>query len=962
MITAQKSPLECPPASRLRAFAMGAVAEVESEGLMGHIELCDCCQQQLGSLDVSDDWLVRDLRPSDRNVFSEEMSEPECLEALLHIASHTLPPTFQIENGEQIGPYQLLKPLGIGGMGTVYLARHLRLNRDVAIKLLPRIYGNSPAWRERFDREMTAVASLEHPNIVRATDAGEAHGWHYLVMEYLDGLDLSRVLGRMGALGYADVCRIALDAAAGLAHVHSCGWIHRDIKPSNLILTRAGVTKLLDLGLVLGNESLLEQQNRLTTVGHLMGTVAFMSPEQLIDSGAVDARADVYSLAATMFRLLTGEDPHRAGANLPATILAKTTGPARVISSLVPSLPMGLAKAIDEALSMDPQLRPQSMLEFSDSIRSYAASAKTLLLIRQALKCVDDTEQPAHFAAQPKPTLAEADPSAVLTKTSSAKGRPPLRRVLFALLPWLVAILGIVVVVKTDQGEIIIESPEDNLVVNIKRSDEFVKQWTLKTGSNRTTLRSGTYVVELETQVDGWELSNDRVLLTRGSEESIAITQRSSASITAEQVAEVDQAMRQPMYQGKSFESWALVLKNERDIDIIGEAMLALITLAQTDDKKEQALKAILPTAREYGGFVASGAGLRKAKEEYEGFPMSQSQVYMSYFPTFMQTFLPEPGIAAFSDELLEGNLRSTMAITWALNNFVFGSEMGQTNSASVGFEVWRKMPENRASLEKLYEASIHATQTLDSASEVGGSQANHGITIQVHDRARRAVLALRLRFLQSLQQKLNKDPELAKFYLQVAMNQEIALTQGNSQNTTSDYVVNFLPVADLVEIYQDSHLPNLVTRQILLTTGEWKDQTAVAFQDELLNEKLDPLIVCIARELQQHPTETVAAINSELLKLKYAPPSFGDFGGLYAGGASSLGGGGFGGMGGNGTNTVSNERFLNCVPSLVRLLETLKASGVPYGPELTANLQEFLILITPLSDKLKNSPLMSLL
>src|SRR5262245_13664627 len=148
-----------------------------------------------------------------------------------------------------IGPYELIELLGKGGMGTVWKARHTKLDKLVALKLLPPHLMTDPEAVSRFEREMKAVGKLEHPHIVRAMDAGQADGIHYLVMEYIEGTDLSRLVKTRGPRSVADACQMVRHAALGLAHAHEHGLVHRDIKPSNLLLSKKGLVKILDLGL-----------------------------------------------------------------------------------------------------------------------------------------------------------------------------------------------------------------------------------------------------------------------------------------------------------------------------------------------------------------------------------------------------------------------------------------------------------------------------------------------------------------------------------------------------------------------------------------------------------------------------------------------------------------------------------------------------------------------------------------
>lgn len=211
---------------------------------------------------------------------------------------------------KQLGEYDLLDHIGAGGMGTVYRARHRRLRKIVAIKILPVDSQDKPDSLARFEREMIAVGRLEHPNIIRAHDAGEENGLHYLVLEFADGYDLSKLSRRMGPMPVADGCELIRQAAVGLQYAHEYELVHRDIKPSNLLLTRSGIVKILDLGLAqLSGESLPAASEGLTTTGQIMGTLDFLAPEQADDTHSVDIRADIYSLGCTFYSLLIGHAP-----------------------------------------------------------------------------------------------------------------------------------------------------------------------------------------------------------------------------------------------------------------------------------------------------------------------------------------------------------------------------------------------------------------------------------------------------------------------------------------------------------------------------------------------------------------------------------------------------------------------------------------------------------------------------
>ncbi len=206
--------------------------------------------------------------------------------------------------------YQILGIIGEGGMGTVYKGYHLNLKRFVAIKTIRLDSTQRPELLARFLREMELVGQMDHPNVVRASDAGEKNGVFHLVMEYLTGSDLGRLLAERGRLTAADACELTRQTAVGLDYIHRT-LIHRDIKPSNLMLTSAGQIKILDLGLARFHEAKTGREEQ-TPHGYVMGTFDYMAPEQAVAGAPVDGRADVYSLGCTLFQLLTGRVPFHA--------------------------------------------------------------------------------------------------------------------------------------------------------------------------------------------------------------------------------------------------------------------------------------------------------------------------------------------------------------------------------------------------------------------------------------------------------------------------------------------------------------------------------------------------------------------------------------------------------------------------------------------------------------------------
>ena len=255
-----------------------------------------------------------------------------------------------------VGPYRILEPLGEGGMGLVYRARHVKLGRMVALKLLRPERLTRPRAVKRFQREIFAAAKLSHPNVVLAIDADSDAGRHYLAMELIEGTDLAQLVERSGAMPLEKACDAIIQAAAGLQHAHDCGLVHRDIKPSNFLLTPQGRVKITDLGLALLAET-DELDGRVTCDWHVLGTPDFIAPEQAINPLTADARSDIYSLGGTLFYLLTGRIPYE-GATAGAKVMRHVNDPPPSLLALLPDAPPTLDAAIQQLMAKLPGDRP----------------------------------------------------------------------------------------------------------------------------------------------------------------------------------------------------------------------------------------------------------------------------------------------------------------------------------------------------------------------------------------------------------------------------------------------------------------------------------------------------------------------------------------------------------------------------------------------------------------------------
>src|SRR5215468_8473756 len=274
----------------------------------------------------------------------------------------------------KLGPYEIQSPLGSGGMGEVYRARDTRLDRTVAVKILPAHFSADPARKLRFEREAKIVSALNHPNICSLFDVGSQEGIDFLVMECIEGETLAQRLAK-GVLPLEQVVKLGTQIADALDKAHRCGVVHRDLKPGNIMITKTGA-KLLDFGLakstvalaISGDLSPTAGSSPVTEVGTVVGTFHYMSPEQ-VEGKELDGRSDIFSFGAVLYEMLTGQRAFTGKTQLSvaSAILEREPTP---ITSIKPLTPRSLDIVVRRCLAKDPDDRWQSARDLALELRS----------------------------------------------------------------------------------------------------------------------------------------------------------------------------------------------------------------------------------------------------------------------------------------------------------------------------------------------------------------------------------------------------------------------------------------------------------------------------------------------------------------------------------------------------------------------------------------------------------------
>ncbi|MGB7343367.1 MAG: protein kinase, partial [Pirellulaceae bacterium] len=559
---------DCVSRQLLHDYSLGFLDDDATSRVEKHLSQCPQCDQALASLDADSDSVLLHLRELPEMTADSQPDELQHMisrvaEIDLNTPQNTdgMDPSIAdaLRSQQSLRDYKLSHVIGFGGMGTVYQATHQRLRMPVALKLLPeRRLGDASAV-QRFEREMQAIGGLDHPAIVRATDAGEVDGTHFIAMELIQGIDLARLIKTSGPVASADACEMIRQASLGIQHAHDVGIVHRDIKPSNLMLTRRGQIKILDLGLaLLGGMS--HPVDELTTVGQLMGTLDYMAPEQTDDCQEITPAADIYALGATLYKLLTGEAPYSGPKYRSALQKLKAIGTAPIdrIESRGVEISASLANIVHRALDADPAERFSSAADLATALADHSQGNDLTTLCRRNRKAclVDRDEELSSRSIGIQPVLTDSPPkqkSYLLTWLLS----------LAALV--LFAVAGTTIYLETGKGTLVIESAGDDIEVTITQGGKVYDKLTLKQGPNTTRLYAGKYEVKLAGESDQLVVDDGTFTLQRGDDWVAKIrelpsetSKKNDTDVAASPMSKDESNL--PLYSGKDIRFWLVQL------------------------------------------------------------------------------------------------------------------------------------------------------------------------------------------------------------------------------------------------------------------------------------------------------------------------------------------------------------------------------------------------------------------
>lgn len=401
----------CPTQQELSDLSSGKLRADCVDAIADHLDSCEACQNQLPHVGPADALTQAVCGQPETDEFSEDAVYRRLATiapwtrsegSVVFPTAHALPP-------EQIAGCRIERRIGKGGMGVVYRALHTGLGRSVAIKLLNNERFSDSRTVDRFRREMTALGRVDHPNVVKAFDAGEEAGTAFLVMELIEGIDVGQLRRRAGSLAIADACEIIRQAAHGVQHAHDQNLIHRDIKPSNLMVHNDGLVKVLDLGLAMLSDLRAAPAKADISSRMVMGTIEYMAPEQMTSMHDVDTRADVYSLGVTFYELLTGTTPWSTSdsESLLQQIRSMALVDAPPVQLVRNDVPDDVAAVIDRMLVRDRSVRTISAAQVADAVSSYCSQSDLTALVQRTRLPTDAGEEITTFARRKRKLSAK---------------------------------------------------------------------------------------------------------------------------------------------------------------------------------------------------------------------------------------------------------------------------------------------------------------------------------------------------------------------------------------------------------------------------------------------------------------------------------------------------------------------------------------------------------------------------
>jgi WD40 repeat protein len=552
-----------PSVEELAAFILGNLGDEAQATVEAHVAACTSCQERAAV--APDDTLVELLRSVHTRTScgaatfvetDDQLQTPVALSVVAETEALVPAASDRLEAPEAVPPelarherYRVVRLLGVGGMGAVYEAEHRVMQRPVALKVIKRAYTDSAAVLERFRREVRAAARLSHQNIVTTYDAEDAGETHFLVMEYVEGTDLGRLVQEGGAFLVDRACEYVRQAALGLQHAFEQGMVHRDLKPHNLMLTTDLRVKILDFGLacfaneaasaggvtgtglVLGTVDYIAPEQAaavgVTGTGLVLGTVDYIAPEQADKPHDADIRADIYSLGCTLYHLLAGQPPFPMG-TARQKVLAHREKKPQPLTELCPDIPEGFMHVLERMMAKDPKQRYQTPAEVARALEPFALATAVTRAPRPRLRA--QTTDPVR--------------TVVLRKTPIRQRRRPQFLITVAILAFLVAgllgvgvyriatdngLLGVGVYrIATDNGELVIQTKNDDVEVVISQGGKVVKIIDTKTGRH-VTLNTGDYELALKDGPGDLKLFPDKISVKRGETVLATITREPKA-------------------------------------------------------------------------------------------------------------------------------------------------------------------------------------------------------------------------------------------------------------------------------------------------------------------------------------------------------------------------------------------------------------------------------------------------